>query len=135
GASGVRLGTRFVASEEADFHPDYKAALVAAGPGDTVLTEAFSALWPDAPHRVLRSAVAAAEARAEPVTGTMSAGAERIAVPRLAGFAPVGDAEGAIDAMALFAGEGVGAIDAVLPAGEIVARFAAALDRGRPALQ
>ena len=30
GAAGVRLGTRFVASEEADFHAEYKAALVAA---------------------------------------------------------------------------------------------------------
>ena len=125
GAAGVRMGTRFVASVEADFHADYKAALVAAGDGDTVYTEAFHELWPGAPHRVLRSAIAAAQASPGPVVATMSAGAERIDVPRFAGFAPVADADGDVAAMALFAGEGVGAIDAVLPAAEIVRRFAA----------
>jgi enoyl-[acyl-carrier protein] reductase II len=124
GAAGVRLGTRFVASAEADFHPAYKAALVAARPGDTVLTGAFAELWPDAPHRVLRSAIDAARAHPGPVVGTMSAGAERIDVPRFAGFAPVADAEGDIAAMALFAGEGVGEIAEILPAGEIVRDFA-----------
>ena len=118
-------GTRFVASAEADFHADYKAALVEAGDGDTVYTEAFHELWPGAPHRVLRSAIAAAQASPGPVVATMSAGAERIDVPRFAGFAPVADADGDVAAMALFAGEGVGAIDAVLPAAEIVRRFAA----------
>ncbi|UGS33860.1 NAD(P)H-dependent flavin oxidoreductase [Capillimicrobium parvum] len=124
GAAGVRMGTRFVACAEADFHAGYKAALVAAGHGDTVYTAAFRELWPGAPHRVLRSAIAAAEANPAPVVATMSAGAERIDVPRFAGFAPVADADGDVAAMALFAGEGVGDIDDVPPAAEIVRRFA-----------
>jgi hypothetical protein len=74
---------------------------------------------------VLRAAIAAAQASEAAVVGTMSAGAGRIDVPRFAGFAPVADAEGDIAAMALFAGEGVGEIDAVRPAAEIVERFAA----------
>jgi NAD(P)H-dependent flavin oxidoreductase YrpB (nitropropane dioxygenase family) len=125
GAGAVRLGTRFVASEEADFSRDYQDLLVAADGDGTVYTERFHELWPDAPHRVLRSSLEAAEASTEDVVGVMSAGPERIEVPRFAGFAPVGDADGDIAAMACFAGEGVGAIDAVLPAGTIVTEMAA----------
>ena len=36
GASGVRMGTAFVATEESGAHPEYKAALVAATGGGTV---------------------------------------------------------------------------------------------------
>ncbi|HEV2457564.1 MAG TPA: nitronate monooxygenase, partial [Ktedonobacterales bacterium] len=60
GAAGVRVGTRFVASPEADAHPIYVQALIAAQPEDTVYTTAFSNGWPDAPHRVLRASVEAA---------------------------------------------------------------------------
>lgn len=140
GAAAVRLGTRFVAAAESDFHRDYKALLVEAAGDATVYTERFRELWPDAPHRVLRRSQAAAEAGEGDTVGTMSAGAERIDVPRFAGFAPVADAEGDIEAMACFAGEGVGSIEAVRPAGEIVAEFsteAAALLRAaipRPAV-
>src|SRR2546421_19212 len=62
GADAVRVGTRFLAAEEADVHASYVEALLEAGPEDTVLTEAFSTMWPNAPHRVLRSCVTAAEA-------------------------------------------------------------------------
>jgi enoyl-[acyl-carrier protein] reductase II len=37
GASGVQVGTRFVLSEEASSHPDFKASVLAAGEGDTFL--------------------------------------------------------------------------------------------------
>jgi nitronate monooxygenase len=62
GAEGVRVGTRFVAAEEANAHPEYVRALVEARAGDTVYTGVFSVGWPDAPHRTLRSAVEAAQA-------------------------------------------------------------------------
>lgn len=38
GASGVQLGSRFIATEEATVHPDFKAAVLKAQEGDTVLT-------------------------------------------------------------------------------------------------
>src|SRR5204862_49744 len=38
GAAAARVGTRFVATAEADAHPSYVDALVGAGPEDTVLT-------------------------------------------------------------------------------------------------
>jgi enoyl-[acyl-carrier protein] reductase II len=38
GADGVQVGSRFVASEEASSHPNFKQLVVAAGEGDTKLT-------------------------------------------------------------------------------------------------
>src|SRR3954470_6993882 len=54
GTAAVAMGTRFVASEECDAHPRYKAGLLEAEGRDTVLTELFDVGWP-APHRVLRN--------------------------------------------------------------------------------
>ncbi len=62
GADAVRVGTRFVAADEADTHPAYLEALVAARGEDTIRTTAFGMGWPDAPHRVLRSSVDASDA-------------------------------------------------------------------------
>jgi nitronate monooxygenase len=69
GASGVRIGTRFVAAAEADAHPVYVERLIASRSEDTVYTEAFSTNWPNAPHRVLRSCIAAAEALETEIVG------------------------------------------------------------------
>ena len=59
GAAGGWLGTRFLATPEAPIDPAWKAALVAARPGDTVHTRAFDTLWgtpwPDARVRALRN--------------------------------------------------------------------------------
>jgi nitronate monooxygenase len=51
GADAVRVGTRFLATPESGAHPDYVAAMLAAGDEDTVLTMRFSIGWPDAPPR------------------------------------------------------------------------------------
>ncbi|MBV9480673.1 MAG: nitronate monooxygenase [Acidobacteria bacterium] len=69
GASGVRIGTRFVAASEAGAHPMYIDRLIAAHAEDTIYTEAFSNKWPNAPHRVLRSSLASAEAFEGDVVG------------------------------------------------------------------
>lgn len=50
GADAARLGTRFLAAHEADVHPDYLAAVLAAGGTDTVCTDTFSTLWPGGPR-------------------------------------------------------------------------------------
>jgi enoyl-[acyl-carrier protein] reductase II len=44
GASGVQIGTRFVMSEEASSHPDFKHYIMNAGEGDTML--AMKSLMP-----------------------------------------------------------------------------------------
>jgi NAD(P)H-dependent flavin oxidoreductase YrpB (nitropropane dioxygenase family) len=120
GAAGVRVGTRFVATREADAHPDYVEALVRAQAADTVLTTAFSVMWPDAPHRVLRSCVEAAEALNGDIVGQIHVGAVRLPLPKFAVPCPTRDVTGTIAAMALYAGESVGAVTRVQSAGEVV---------------
>jgi nitronate monooxygenase len=122
GADGVRVGTRFVALEEAEAHPDYLEALVAAEAQDTVYTEAFSANWPNAPHRVLRSAVDASESFQGEFVGTRADtwNGERYDVrPFQPGIAHK-SATGNINAMSLWAGESVGGVKKVLTATEII---------------
>lgn len=111
GADAVRVGTRFLAAAEADVHPDYLAALTDAGTDDTVVTEAFSAGWPDAPHRVLRSCVAASDA--DPATRSV--------------FPPVRAFTGDTAAAALYAGTSVAAVDGATTAAAVVAEFRDAL--------
>ena len=55
GASGVLIGTRFVATKEAGAHDEYKGAITRAKAADTVLTVCFQDGWTNAPHRVLRN--------------------------------------------------------------------------------
>jgi NAD(P)H-dependent flavin oxidoreductase YrpB (nitropropane dioxygenase family) len=120
GAAGVRVGTRFVAATECDAPPAYVAALVAAEAEDTVLTERFSTMWPNAPHRVLRSAIAAAETCPNDVVGEMELGGSRQPLPRFAVPCPTRTTTGTIAAMALYAGESVGAVRCTMPAADIV---------------
>ncbi len=121
GAAAVRVGTRFVAASEADAHPAYVEKLIAASRQDTVLTESFTTGWPDAPHRVLRSAVEAAEQLDGPVAGML--GEREIA--RFAALPPTREVRGEIAAMALYAGESVDAVTRIQPAAEIVAELTA----------
>jgi NAD(P)H-dependent flavin oxidoreductase YrpB (nitropropane dioxygenase family) len=121
GASGVRVGTRFVAAAEADAHAEYVDRLIAARAEDTVYTEAFSTNWPNAPHRVLRSCVAAAEAFAGQFVGeTLDLDGTSEKLPRFGSLAVTRDTTGRIDAMSLWAGESVGAVNRVQPAAEIL---------------
>jgi len=117
GADGVRVGTRFVAARESDAHPDYVAALIAAVAGDTILTEAFSRDWPDAPHRVLRSSADALEAHTDDIVAMRGNGDT---VHRGSSEPPARHVTGAVAAMALYAGQSVGSVTRIQPAAEIV---------------
>ena len=129
GADGARVGTRFVATEESDAHPQYVEALLAARPSDTVYTEAFSVGW-DAPHRLLRSCVAAAEAFPGDVVGEVpSLDGTRKPLPRFAPEAINRGTTGTIAAMPLWAGESVGGVRRVQPAAEIVRELAVEAER------
>jgi nitronate monooxygenase len=121
GASAVRVGTRFVVAEESNAHPEYIARLIAATAQDTIITEAFGANWPNAPHRVLRTAVTAAERlgdRAIAVAGSQEIG-------RFHSMPPTRQVRGEIAAMALYAGDSVDAVTTILPAHHIVAELTA----------
>jgi NAD(P)H-dependent flavin oxidoreductase YrpB (nitropropane dioxygenase family) len=129
GAGGARMGTRFVASAESAAHPAYVRALLAAQAGDTVLTEAFSVMWPDAPHRVLRSALDRARALAVDPIGDVPFAGRPFPIPRLSIVAPTLETTGHVEAMALYAGESVAGVDSILPAGQIVAELARDAER------
>jgi NAD(P)H-dependent flavin oxidoreductase YrpB (nitropropane dioxygenase family) len=125
GCGGARIGTRFVVAAESGAHPSYVKALLGASAADTCLTEAFSVMWPDAPHRVLRSALAAAEALSEDVIGEVRLGEEVIPVERFSVMPPTSTTSGEIGAMALYAGESVGNVTCVQPAAAIVSELVA----------
>lgn len=131
GAAGVRVGTRFVAAEEAHAHPTYVQALIAARPEDSVYTEAFSYGWEHAPHRVLRSSVEAAEAYQGEIVGQRPDhdGGEPTDVHRFAPLAVTDQVTGTIEAMPLWAGESVGGVTRVQPAGDIVRELAGEAER------
>ena len=111
GADAVRVGTRFLASTESVAHPRYVAALIAARAEDTVITTAFGDGWPDAPHRVLRSAV----------TDGVALGAAQSWAPDW----PTSDSVGPVEARALYAGQSVGAVRSRQSAADIVAELMA----------
>jgi NAD(P)H-dependent flavin oxidoreductase YrpB (nitropropane dioxygenase family) len=131
GAAGVRLGTRFLATQESTAHPLWKEAVIAARPEDTVLTDAFSVWWPNGPepHRVLRSAVEAAGKLEGEVAGEAHVFGEVIPLPPFCAMPPNRDATGAVEAMALYAGESVAAVHSVEPAGAVVRQLAEGAER------
>ncbi|HEY8601826.1 MAG TPA: nitronate monooxygenase [Thermomicrobiales bacterium] len=116
GAAGGWLGTRFLATPEAPISPAWKAAILAAQPGDTVHTAAFDQLWgqpwPGARVRAIRNRFTDAWAGRETL----------LLAQRESIQAAVWQAERDDDPslFALMAGSGVGAIDELLPAGAIV---------------
>jgi nitronate monooxygenase len=127
GAAGVRIGTRFLAAEESIAHPHYVEALIQATASDTELTETFSYGWPDAPHRVLRSAIDAARAADDEYVATEDTGAEHSKVPRFATSPPTNNLRGNIAAMAMYAGTSVSAVHTRQPARDILNELCSAL--------
>jgi nitronate monooxygenase len=134
GAVGVMMGTRFVATDEADVHPQYAARVVAGS--DTVHTLLFDGGWPDAPHRVLVNSTYerwAREGRRPPGErpGEGEIVGEHAGVPilRYSADDPRRETTGDIEAMCLYAGTGAGAITSVEPAAAVVERIATDLGR------
>jgi enoyl-[acyl-carrier protein] reductase II len=112
GAEGVEMGTRFVATAEARAHPDYKRALVEARPEATMLIKRSIGQ----PGRVLRSRHAEAIVAAEEAGGDL--------LPLIAGERNArGVEDGELEDSYLWAGQSVGLIDDLPPAGEVVRRM------------
>jgi NAD(P)H-dependent flavin oxidoreductase YrpB (nitropropane dioxygenase family) len=121
GASGVRMGTRFIAAAESNAHPDYVRAIISAQAEDSVRTNRFEVECPLCPstHGVLRSALDAAEA----FDGAYVAKLGDEPIARFRGIPPFKGFEGNIGAMACYAGQSVGEVRGVQPAAEIVAEL------------
>jgi enoyl-[acyl-carrier protein] reductase II len=130
GAQAAVLGTRFLASTESRAHHHYKEWLLAADEGATVRTILFGHGWPNAPHRTLRTPFVkqwlGQEARGqesrpdEPVVGQTVIGGQPVPVLRFVSLPPNCEAGGDFDAMSLLAGQGVGLVRELRPAGQIV---------------
>ncbi len=129
GASAAWMGTRFVLAAETRAHPVYRRMLISAHETDTVHSSLFDGAWPDAPHRTLRnSTIAAWEAAGRPNPGDRPD--EGSVIATLGGepihrydSASAGElVEGDVEAMSLWAGQGVGLIDSIEPAADIVRR-------------
>jgi len=120
GAEGVWVGTRFIATPEARSAPGYKDALLRTAEDGTVITRSYSGkpmrairnAWtdhhdahPEEVQRFPQQLVAAMQA------GALHLGADETAVgvdPEIEGYP---------------AGQGVGAIEDLVPAGDLVRRF------------
>lgn len=128
GAAGVSIGTRFLASEEANIHPLYQNAILRASEDDTIYaTQLFDGGWPDAPHRVLRNSTtrlwgAAGQPQIErPGEHEVIAHyADGRPVERYSDTIPLPGMTGDVEGLAMYAGQSVGLVDDVLPAGDIV---------------
>jgi nitronate monooxygenase len=111
GADAVRIGTRFVATIESDAHDHYVDLLIRSTAADTVLTTRFDVGWPDAPVRVLTSALVAAEQSPDGTVAQMAMPDGSIAdIPRFSTTPPNRTTTGNLDAMALYAGTSVDAV-------------------------
>jgi NAD(P)H-dependent flavin oxidoreductase YrpB (nitropropane dioxygenase family) len=129
GASGAWIGTRFLASKEASIHPHYRDRLFKASESDTIhLQNLFDINWPDAPHRVLRNkTVTDWEAAGRPDAGKRPGEGEVVARSKSLGeilryrcLTPGPDVEGDIEAISMWAGQGVGLVRRLQPAADIV---------------
>ena len=133
GAQGVSLGTRFVACDEANAHPDYKARIVASSATDAVYTEdLFDRGWPGAPHRALRNRLLDEwEEAGSPPPGRRPGEGTSIGSrvypwstsewPRYAVGMVTREFDGDVDYAPLWAGESCSVVHDIKPAAQIVA--------------
>ena len=135
GADGAVFGTRFVAAEETAAHPLYKARVTQAHAADTLHTTLYDIGWPNAPHRVIRTAMVEEWERAgRPATGKRPGEGQKIATMRGRGVevdlvryavsTPSNYVEGEIEALPFYAGQSCTQVRDIMPAAQIVRRIA-----------
>jgi nitronate monooxygenase len=133
GGAGVWVGTRFLATPEADAHEDWKRRIVDAAETETVHTELFDLGWPNAAHRVLRNSTFDRwEAAGCPAPGARPGEGEPVAyqpdgtaLTRYSADSPRPGATGDVEATCLYAGQSVGLVHDIVPAGALVKRIVA----------
>jgi nitronate monooxygenase len=129
GAQGVWIGTRFLFAEEAPVHPEYRDYLLAAQAEDALYArDLFDIGWQNAPHRALRNSTRELwEAAGSPRPGKRPGEGETVAarpdgtpIVRYSSSMPVAGISGDIEALSMWSGQGIGLVDRVQPAAEIV---------------
>ena len=154
GADGVWIGTRFLASVEANAHEEYKRRLVATDKKRTVHTTMFGHEWPNQRIHVLRNRIADEWAGREdeiptpppapPVIGQTRLmphtvpGGVPYDMPKFSAMLPTSDTTGDFEEMCMPAGDGVCEIKSIMTAGQIVMELmaqAAALSNHQSAIR
>lgn len=142
GAQGVQCGTAFLATTEAFAHDYHKDRVVAAGGGDTVLTDVFVLNWPrGAAVRVIGNSIT--EGLGDRLLGHDPATLPREVIAHDSGQpllrystdSPMRHTTGALEEMALYTGQGAGSIREVIPAAERLNRMVAEAESCLAALE
>ena len=133
GASGARVGTAFIATEESGAHPVYRQMVVDASVGDTVITDVFSHQCPlcaiSPRHRVLRTCIEAVDRADGDTVGETVIGTRTVPVPPRSPLSPSTAATGDIAAMVMYASDAAAAVTAVRPAAEVLTRLCGGAER------
>jgi len=133
GAEAVWVGTRLLASFEANAHPEYKDRVIAAGVEDTARHLIFGPEFPDAPTRGLRNRIVREWERRDdpppykvvseselPVIGQARLFGQEFPMKRFCGFPPTPEFSGDLEEMSLLAGESVGQTRRLMSAASII---------------
>ncbi|MGW1420870.1 NAD(P)H-dependent flavin oxidoreductase [Bradyrhizobium manausense] len=131
GADGVWVGTRMVATTEADVSAEYKERLMTANGTETTL----SSLWGRQmggfnPMRVVanklvgewahRENAVPTDLESQPVVGEMTLAGQHIVLRRFGAYVPVASAVADIEQMPVCSGQGVGVIKKIEPAAVVI---------------
>ena len=136
GAQAAWVGTRFLMAEEAPVHEHYRRRLIDADETEALwFPDLFDGGWPNAPHRALRNAtIDEWEAAGRPPSGSRPGEGDQVGmrpdgsqIERYASLTPVEGMAGDIDAMSMWAGQGVALARRVEPAADIVAELVSRL--------
>jgi nitronate monooxygenase len=132
GAQGIQCGTAFLATTESFAHDYHKRRVVEATAADTVLTDIFVLNWPaHAAVRVIGNSVTAKLGfdvlghDPERLPREIIAHEGERPLYRYSTDSPLRVTTGDLEAMALFAGQGVSAISDIVPAGVRLRRIMA----------
>jgi NAD(P)H-dependent flavin oxidoreductase YrpB (nitropropane dioxygenase family) len=136
GAQAAWLGTRFLLAREMPIHEDYRRALIAAAETDPQLyPNLYEVGWPDSPHRALRNSTANAwEAAGRPPLAQRPGQGDVIAhfasgeaIVRYEPAPPMAGTTGEIEALSMWAGQGVALVREPQSAADIVAELTSRL--------
>jgi nitronate monooxygenase len=136
GAQAAWLGTRFLLAEEMPLHEEYRRRLIAAAETDPQLyPNLYSVDWPDSPHCALRNSTADAwEAAGRPPLAQRPGQGDVIAhfasgeaIVRYEPAPPMAGTTGDIEALSMWAGQGVALARQTQPAADIVAELVSRL--------
>ncbi len=130
GAEGVCLGTRLIATIEANAHDEYKRRIVTSRETDIARTCIFGPEWPDAPMRVIRNRVVREYEHHNTSTpphpdppesiGRTLLNGKPYLMPKFSAVLPTQDTSGDYEEMCLAAGESAALVHDIRPAGNVV---------------